>query len=67
MGCACILAYITGAVDQELLLRNESLAAENRILIGPPISARTCLFLRELTFFRWKYLRPIGTKYASAG
>jgi hypothetical protein len=27
-----ILAYITGIVDQELLLRNEYLAAENRIL-----------------------------------
>ena len=27
-----ILAYITGTVDQELLLRNEHLAAENRIL-----------------------------------
>jgi hypothetical protein len=27
-----ILAYITGSVDQELLLRNESLFAENRIL-----------------------------------
>jgi len=27
-----ILAYITGNVDQELLLRNEYLAAENRIL-----------------------------------
>jgi putative transposase len=26
-----ILAYITGTVDQELLLRNEYLAAENRI------------------------------------
>ena len=25
-----ILAYITGSVDQELLLRNEYLAAENR-------------------------------------
>jgi hypothetical protein len=25
-------AYITGTVDQELLLRNEYLAAENRIL-----------------------------------
>jgi putative transposase len=32
MGWARILAYITGAVDQELLLRNEYLAAENRIL-----------------------------------
>ncbi len=28
----CLLAYITGTVDQELLLRNEYLAAENRIL-----------------------------------
>ena len=27
-----ILAYITGTVDQELLLRNEYLAAENWIL-----------------------------------
>jgi hypothetical protein len=27
-----ILTYITGTVDQELLLRNEYLAAENRIL-----------------------------------
>ncbi|MCP4286847.1 MAG: hypothetical protein GY792_20785 [Gammaproteobacteria bacterium] len=27
-----ISAYITGTVDQELLLRNEYLAAENRIL-----------------------------------
>jgi len=28
-----ILAYITGTVDEELLLRNEYLAAENRILM----------------------------------
>jgi len=27
-----LLAYVTGRVDQELLLRNEYLAAENRIL-----------------------------------
>ena len=27
-----VLAYITGTVDEELLLRNEYLAAENRIL-----------------------------------
>ncbi len=27
-----LLAYITGTVDQELLLRNESLVTENRIL-----------------------------------
>ena len=29
---ARLLAYVTGTVDQELLLRNEYLAAENRIL-----------------------------------
>ena len=29
---ARILAYVTGTVDQELLARNEYLAAENRIL-----------------------------------
>ena len=32
MDWARILAYITGTVDQELLLRNEYLATENRIL-----------------------------------
>jgi hypothetical protein len=31
---ARMLAYVTGAVNQELLLRNEYLAAENRILRG---------------------------------
>ncbi len=29
-----LLAYITGSVDEELLLRNEYLVAENRILRG---------------------------------
>ena len=29
---ARLLAYVTGLVNQELLLQNESLAAENRIL-----------------------------------
>jgi uncharacterized membrane protein len=32
MDWARILAYVTGMVDQELLARNEYLAAENRIL-----------------------------------
>ena len=32
MEWARILAYVTGTVDQELLARNEYLAAENRIL-----------------------------------
>src|SRR6266702_2020046 len=31
---ARLVAYVTGTVDQELLLRNEYLAAENRILRG---------------------------------
>jgi hypothetical protein len=31
---ARLLAYVTGTVNQELLLRNEYLAAENRILRG---------------------------------
>ena len=34
MEWARILVYITGTVDHELLLRNEYLAAENRILRG---------------------------------
>jgi putative transposase len=29
-----LLAYITGTVDEEILLRNEYFAAENRILRG---------------------------------
>jgi putative transposase len=39
---ARMLAYITGTVDQELLLRNEYLAAENRIL-RPQIQGRLLL------------------------
>ena len=31
---ARLVAYVTGTVDQELLLRNEYLTAENRILRG---------------------------------
>jgi hypothetical protein len=30
--CARLLAFVTGLVNQELLLQNEFLAAENRIL-----------------------------------
>jgi putative transposase len=32
MDCVRILTYITGRVDEELLARNEYLAAEKRIL-----------------------------------
>jgi hypothetical protein len=41
MDCARILAYVTGTVDQELLARNEYLAAENRIRRIPWQVART--------------------------
>lgn len=42
MEWARILAYITGTVDQDLLLRNEYLVAENRILRGQ-LTGRLCL------------------------
>ena len=35
MDCRRVLAYITGTVDEELLLRNEYLVAENRNLMEP--------------------------------
>ena len=44
MDRARILAYITGTVDQELLLRNEYLAAENRI---PKAQLKTPLRLTD--------------------
>jgi len=46
MEWARILACITDTVDQELVLRNEYLAAENRILRAPPAAERwafTCV------------------------
>ncbi len=47
---ARMLAYITGTVDQELLLRNEYLAAENRILRAQ-IKGR--LLLSDAEKLRW--------------
>jgi hypothetical protein len=38
---AQLLAYVTGTLDQELLLRNEYLAAENRILKAQITAAPT--------------------------
>ena len=46
MGWARILAYVTGTVDQELLARNEYLAAENRI-IKAQLKGRLKLFDAE--------------------
>jgi hypothetical protein len=43
MDWARMLAYVTGTVDQELLLRNEYLAAENRIRVHK--SKLVCSFL----------------------
>jgi len=51
-----LLAYITGTVDQELLLRNEYLVAENRIL-RHQITGRV-----RLTDGERKTLAEIGTK-----
>jgi hypothetical protein len=38
-----LLAYITGTVDQELLVRNEYLVTENRIPYGQNIRTRCAL------------------------
>src|SRR4051812_37757681 len=43
---ARVLAYITGTVDQELLLRNEYLTAENRILRAQIRGANSILAVR---------------------
>jgi hypothetical protein len=51
-----LLAYITGTVDQELLLRNEYLATENRILRNQ-ITGRV-----HLTDAERKTLAEIGKK-----
>jgi putative transposase len=51
-----LLAYITGTVDQELLLRNAYLVTENRILRNQ-ITGRVCLTDGER-----KTLAEIGQK-----
>jgi hypothetical protein len=52
MHWARILAYITGSVDQELLLRNEYLVAENRT----PHLFASAFFRRPLeVFFRGSF------------
>jgi putative transposase len=40
MDGACILAHVTGTVDQELLVQNEYLATENRIIIKAQLKGR---------------------------
>ena len=56
---AQLLAYVTGTVDQELLLRNEYLAAENRILKAQ-IKGR--LLLSDRKSHLGGDLSPAGTK-----
>jgi len=51
MEWARMLAYITGTVDQELLLRNEYLATENRILRAQ-IKGRLLLSDAEVGMYR---------------
>ena len=51
-----VFAYITGTVDEGLLLRNEYLAAENRILMMEQLHGR----LRMLTDPQRKTLAEIG-------
>ena len=54
MELARILAYVTGTVDQELLARNEYLAAENLSLLKINVTAvgrvqaGTCRLLRRI-------------------
>lgn len=45
---ARLLAYVTGLANQELLLQNEYLAAENRILRFAPASAVTVVGSAEI-------------------
>ena len=52
---ARMLAYITGTVDQELLLRNEYLVAEN------PNEERT---RDEVGAFRWEICWNFGARWA---
>ncbi len=54
-----MLAYITGTVDQELLLRNEPLAAEN--LIGSV--RRDCL--NHVIVLNKRHLKPLLRSYFS--
>src|SRR5258707_3674533 len=56
MDWARILAYVTGTVDQELLARNEYLAAENRILKSQ-LNGRLRLLARQS---RWESVLPHG-------
>jgi putative transposase len=46
MNWKTLLAYITGSVDQELLLRNEYLLTENRLL-RQQVTGHVCLTMPD--------------------
>jgi hypothetical protein len=47
--CSRLLAYVTGLINQEILLKNEYLAAENHILRAHvPVWLRLWLFFSEV-------------------
>ena len=56
---ARILAYVTGTVDQELLARNEYLAAENRSLADLPSEQNFGL----LGAHAFDYVRRMGCEF----
>ena len=58
---ARMLAYVTGTVNQELLLRNEYLAAENRIL-RDQIKGRLLLFFGKPKGYAGRDRSPAGSK-----
>ena len=62
---ARVLAYVTGTVNQELLLRNEYLAAENRILRGK-IKGRLLLSDAEKTSLA-EIVHRLGRKAVEIG
>ena len=55
---ARLLAYVTGLVNQELLLQNEYLAAENRVLRGRLLArlrlsdAERCTVVLKNSYYR---------------
>jgi hypothetical protein len=51
--CLRLLTYVTGLVNQELLLQNEYLAAENRILRAHLPARLRCLIRRGPPSPKW--------------
>ena len=58
---ARLLSYVTGLVNQKLLLQNEYLAAENRILRA--LSVDKWPRLRKISNLRFRSVRPTKLRY----